>query len=43
MIKHSLGIGKNPYTVNLITFSGHGVDYEGDAIAVIPEIMKGTG
>jgi hypothetical protein len=32
------GAGKNPYTVNVFTFSGHGVDFEGDAIAVIPEL-----
>ncbi len=28
---------KNPYTVNFITYSGHGFTCEGDAIAVIPE------
>lgn len=27
----------NPFTVNVITFSGHGLTYNGDAIAVIPE------
>ena len=31
------GIGKNPYTVNIITFSGHGINCNGDAIAVIPQ------
>ncbi len=31
------GVGKNPFTVNVITFSGHGITYSGDAIAVIPE------
>jgi hypothetical protein len=25
----------------VISFSGHGFDYEGDSIAVIPEIPKG--
>ena len=30
------GIGKNPYTVNIITFSGHGITCNGDAIAMIP-------
>ena len=30
-------MGKNPYTVNVITFSGHGITHEGDAIAVIPQ------
>ena len=32
------GIGKNPFTVNVITYSGHGITLEGDAIGVIPEI-----
>ncbi len=27
----------NPYKVNVITFSGHGIAVEGDAIAVIPQ------
>ena len=31
------GIGKNPYTVNVITYSGHGFTFNGDTIAVIPE------
>ncbi len=31
------GLGNNPYTVNVITFSGHGITFRGDAIAVIPE------
>jgi hypothetical protein len=31
------GIGENPYVVNFITFSGHGITYDGDAIGVIPE------
>ena len=32
------GYGKNPFTVNVITFSGHGLTYiNGDAIAAIPE------
>lgn len=30
-------LGNNPYTVNVITFSGHGITFRGDAIAVIPE------
>ncbi len=29
--------GSNPFTVNIITFSGHGITFDGDAIAVIPE------
>jgi hypothetical protein len=32
------GIGKNPFTVNVITYSGHGLTLDGDAIGVIPEI-----
>ncbi len=36
------GIGYNPYTVNIITFSGHGVTFNGDAIAAIPEYPEGT-
>ena len=31
------GVGENPYVVNFITFSGHGITFDGDAIAVIPE------
>ncbi len=31
------GIGYNPFVVNVITFAGHGITYDGDAIAVIPE------
>ena len=31
------GIGENPFTVNVITFSGHGITFDGDAIAGIPE------
>ena len=38
MMGLSIGEGYNPYTVNVISFSGHGVTVEGDAIAVIPEI-----
>ncbi len=34
------GRGKNPYTVNVITFSGHGYDHEGESIAVIAEKDK---
>ncbi len=32
-----VGIGKNPYTVNVITYSGHGFTFNGDTIGVIPE------
>jgi hypothetical protein len=31
------GIGENPFVVNFITFSGHGITFDGDAIGVIPE------
>jgi hypothetical protein len=31
------GIGKNPFVVNVITYSGHGITFNEDAIAVIPE------
>ncbi len=30
----------NQYKVNVITFSGHGIAVEGDAIAVIPQNVK---
>ena len=36
MIIQSMGEGLNPYTVNVVSFSGHGVHIDGDAIAVIP-------
>jgi hypothetical protein len=38
MLKSCSGIGENPYSVNVITFSGHGITFDGDAIAVIPEL-----
>ena len=41
MYERSVGTGRNPFTVNVITFSGHGVTYDGDAIAVIPENVDG--
>jgi hypothetical protein len=34
----TIGKGHNPFTVNVITYSGHGIALEGDAIGVIPEI-----
>ncbi len=39
MLKSCSGIGENPYSVNVITFSGHGITFDGDAIAVIPEYL----
>jgi hypothetical protein len=37
MVSKCDGIGKNPFVVNVITYSGHGITFDGDAIAVIPE------
>ena len=37
--RYSLGL--NPYTVNVITFSGHGISLHGDSIAIIPEKVIG--
>ena len=37
MVSRSDGKGKNPYAVNVITYSGHGFTLDGDAIAAIPE------
>jgi hypothetical protein len=41
LLDSSLGRGANPYTVNVITFSGHGFEYGGDAIAIIPTDEQG--
>ena len=38
LLERTVGVGLNPYTVNVITFSGHGIDVNGNAIAVIPEL-----
>lgn len=43
MIARSMGEGNNPYTVNVVSFSGHGIHFDGDAIAVIPQMNGGTG
>jgi hypothetical protein len=37
MISLCGGIGDNPYIVNVVTYSGHGITFKGDAIAAIPE------
>jgi hypothetical protein len=37
MVSKCDGIGINPFVVNVITYSGHGITFDGDAIAVIPE------
>jgi hypothetical protein len=42
MIGRCVGVGKNPYTVNIISYSGHGITYEGDAVAVIPDNINGS-
>jgi hypothetical protein len=40
MFKSSNGIGDNPFTLNLISFTGHGLTFDGDAIGVIPQLEK---
>jgi hypothetical protein len=35
------GIGKNPYVVNVITFSGHSISLNGETIFVVPETEAG--
>jgi hypothetical protein len=37
MISECPGKGKNPFVVNFITYSGHGITFDGDAVAAIPE------
>ena len=37
MVSKCDGKGRNPFVVNVITYSGHGITFDGDAIAVIPE------
>ena len=37
MFNERHGNANNPYSVNVITFSGHGFTFDGDAIAAIPE------
>ncbi len=37
MIGWSSAPSRNPYKVNVITFSGHGIAVDRDAIAVIPQ------
>ena len=39
MINRSIGEGLNPYTANVVSFSGHGLHMDGDAIAVIPQTI----
>ncbi len=40
MYKSTDGIGDNPFTLNLISFCGHGLTFDGDAIGVIPKLEK---
>jgi hypothetical protein len=38
MFNNISGLGENPYSVNVITYSGHGITlFDKDAIAVIPD------
>jgi hypothetical protein len=37
MVNKCDGKGINPFIVNVITYSGHGIHFDGDAIAAIPE------
>lgn len=41
MYQQCSGTGFDPYTVNVISFSGHGINFDGDAIAVIPQFTDG--
>lgn len=41
MMNDANGKGLNPYVVNFISFSGHGVEINGDAIGLIP-MQKAT-
>ena len=36
MMNDANGKGRNPYVVNFISFCGHGVEINGDAIGLIP-------
>ena len=37
MISQCTGSGLHPFVVNVIAYSGHGITFDGDAIAAIPE------
>lgn len=37
MYSKCTGLGANPYSVNVITYTGHGFIYGGDEFAAIPE------
>ena len=38
MLDNTLGLGFNPYVVNVITFCGHGITIGGDSYALIPSM-----
>jgi hypothetical protein len=40
MLNKCDGKGNNPFVVNVITYSGHGITHESDAIAVVPEYQN---
>ncbi len=42
MFRHSSGMGSNPYTVNFISFGGHGIYYRGDDLACINDTRSAT-
>ena len=41
MLSACIGIGKNPFVVNVVTFSGHSILADGDTIFVVPESEVG--
>lgn len=38
--KNCAGVGNNPYTVNIISFCGHGITYNNDNIAVLVDSQR---
>lgn len=40
MIQRCNGIGTIPFTVNVISYSGHGFTCDGQTIAVVPQKTK---
>jgi hypothetical protein len=42
MNKKCDGLGNNPFVVNVVTFTGHGITFNDDAIALIPEYEDKT-
>ena len=37
MNKNGDGLGNNPFVVNVVTYTGHGITFNDEAIALIPE------